>query len=386
MAVPHYVVVGAGLAGSVLARELVNASDCLVTIFEERSHLAGNCHTERDSRSGVMLHTYGPHIFNTDRRDVWEYVNRFVHFRPYVNRVKAKIERGVFSLPINLHTINQFFSKTFTPAEAREFVASLGDKTIGEPANFEEQALKFLGRELYEAFFYGYTRKQWGCEPSALPASILKRLPVRFNYDDNYYNTEFQGIPEEGYGEMVLRILDHELISVRLNTCFEPRDRNQFDHVFYTGPLDAFFDFKLGRLGYRTVTFERIDAAGDYQGTAVINYPGLEVGHTRIHEHKHFAPWERHEATVAFREFSKETTPTDIPYYPKRLADDLELLRKYAELAQGESGVSFLGRLGTYRYLNMDQVIGESLDFSQQVQLALKDQVHLPTFSAPLWS
>lgn len=382
----HYLIVGAGLAGSVLARELVAALACHVTIFEERSHLAGNCHTERDSRSGVMIHTYGPHIFNTDRRDVWEYVNRFVHFRPYVNRVKAKIERGVFSLPINLQTINQFFGKTFTPAEAKEFVASLGDKTIGEPANFEEQALKFLGRELYDAFFYGYTKKQWGCEPSELPASILKRLPVRFSYDDNYYNTQLQGIPEEGYGEMVRRILDHERISVRLNTRFEPRDRNQFDHVFYTGPFDAFFDYKLGRLGYRTVTFERIDAVGDLQGTAIINYPGLEVSHTRIHEHKHFAPWESHEATVAFREFSQETTPTDIPYYPKRLTADLELLRKYADLAEADSGVSFLGRLGTYRYLNMDQVIGESLDFSQQVQFSLRDQVHLPTFLAPLWS
>lgn len=311
-----------------------------------------------------MIHQYGPHIFNTDREDVWKYVNRFAEFRPFVNRVKAVIGRGVFSLPVNLHTINQFFGRSFNPDQAREFIASLGDKSIGDPVNFEEQALKFIGRELYDAFFYGYTKKQWGCEPSELPASILKRLPVRFDYNDNYYNSAFQGIPAEGYNEMVSRILDHDRISVRLSTRYERRDDRSFDHVFYTGPLDAFFGHQLGRLGYRTVTFERIDAVGDYQGNAVINYPGVEVPHTRIHEHKHFAPWERHEATVAFREFSKETGHEDAPYYPKRLAVDLHLLKQYVALAELEKSVSFLGRLGTYRYLNMDQVIGETLDFA----------------------
>ncbi|MEO8354197.1 MAG: UDP-galactopyranose mutase [Chthoniobacteraceae bacterium] len=381
MSEQSYLVVGAGLAGSVLARELVSRSDCRVTIFEERPHLAGNCHTERDSRSGVMVHTYGPHIFNTDRADVWEYVNQFVSFGPFVNRVKAKIDRGVFSLPVNLQTINQFFGKCFNPKEARDFVASLGDKSIGEPANFEEQALKSLGRELYEAFFYGYTKKQWGCEPTELPASILKRLPVRFNYDDNYYNTTYQGIPREGYSEMVRRILEHERISVQLNARFEPTDRGKFDHVFYTGPIDAFFGFELGRLGYRTVTFERIDAVGDYQGNAVINYPGMEATHTRIHEHKHFTPWETHERTVTFREFSKETSPDDLPYYPKRLAPDLKLLRAYQNLAEKEVGVSFLGRLATYRYLNMDQVIGESLDFAGQFIASLSRGEKPPSFS-----
>jgi UDP-galactopyranose mutase len=384
MAAPHYLIVGAGLAGSVLARELVTGSDCSVTILEERPHIAGNCHTERDAPSGVMMHVYGPHIFNTNRRDVWEYVNRLVSFGPFVNRVKAQNSRGVFAMPINLHTINQFFGKTFNPAQAREFVASLGDRSIGTPDNFEEQALKFLGRELYEAFFYGYTKKQWGCEPAELPASILKRLPVRFNYDDNYYNTAFQGIPREGYSEMVQRMLDHKKISVHLGTRFTPSDRRGFDYIFYTGPIDAFFGFKLGRLGYRTVTFERIDAMGDYQGNAVINYPEMEVKHTRIHEHKHFTPWEEHEPTVAFREFSKETSPTDTPYYPKRLAPDLKLLRGYGALAEQESGISFLGRLATYRYLNMDQVIGESLDFASAFAKALHHGERPPLFSAPI--
>ncbi len=364
MSRPHFTIVGAGLAGAVLAHELVSGCDCRITIYEARDHIAGNCHTERDPGSQVMVHKYGPHIFNTNREDIWNYVNQYARFRPYVNRVKVKIERGIFSFPINLHTINQFFEKTLSPTEARAFIASLADPTIDEPANFEEQALKMLGRDLYEAFFHGYTKKQWGCEPRELPASILKRLPVRFNYNDSYYDKLFQGIPEEGYTQLVQRLLDHERITVLLNTPFEPSSPPECDHLFYTGPLDAFYQFKLGRLGYRTVTFERIEARGDFQGNAVINYPGMEVPFTRIHEHKHFAPWEKHDATVAFREFSKETEPTDVPYYPKRLGSDLELLKSYIALAKAEKSTSFLGRLGTYRYLNMDEVIGESLDFA----------------------
>lgn len=380
MSRPHYVIVGAGLAGAVLARELVNGCDCRITICEGRDHIGGNCHTERDPATRIMVHKYGPHIFNTDREDVWNYVNRFARFRPYVNRVKVKIDRGIFSFPINLHTINQFFGKTLNPTEARLFIASLADKSIGEPANFEEQALKMLGGDLYEAFFRGYTRKQWGCEPRALPASILKRLPVRFNYNDSYYDKIYQGIPEEGYTELVRRLLDHEKITVLLNAPFESTPLPKRDHLFYTGPIDAFYQFKLGRLGYRTVTFERIDAQGDYQGNAVINYPGMDVPFTRIHEHKHFAPWEKHDATVAFREFSKETEHDDVPYYPKRLGDDLTLLQDYHTLAQAEKSTSFLGRLGTYRYLNMDEVIAESLDFAVASLACLSRDERPPVF------
>ncbi len=381
MADPHYVIVGAGFAGAVLARELVTASSCDVSILEARSHIGGNCHTERDAATQILLHKYGPHIFNTSREDIWNYVNRFAHFRPFVNRVKAYTDKGIFSLPINLHTINQFFGKTLTPSEAQEFIASLADMSIGEPGNFEEQALKFVGRELYETFFYGYTKKQWGCEPRELPASILKRLPVRFNYNDSYYDSTFQGIPEEGYTEMVRNILNHDRITVYLNTRFDRASAPQHAHLFYTGPLDAYFDFKFGRLGYRTVTFERTDSRGDFQGCAVMNYPDLRVPYTRIHEHKHFAPWEQHEKTIYFKEFSKETEPSDVPYYPKRLSGDLDLLQKYIALAQSEKATSFLGRLGTYRYLNMDQVIGESLDFAARFVQCLREGAPLPVFS-----
>ena len=363
----HFVIVGAGFSGAVLARSLVEKLDCTVTILEERSHVAGNCHTERDDATGVMVHKYGPHIFNTSQQHVWDYVNRFGTFRPWINRVKAVTPRGVFSLPINLHTINQFFGKTFNPAEAKAFIESVGDKTIGEPKNFEEQALKFIGRDLYEAFFYGYTRKQWGCEPRELSASILKRLPVRFNYDDNYYNSTWQGIPEDGYSAVVEKILAHPAIEVKLNTRFDPKAPREADHVFFTGPLDAYFGYSLGRLGYRTVTFERGEADGDFQGNAVINYGDPGIPFTRIHEHKHFAPWEEHAKTTYFREYSKETQPGDLPYYPKRLEADIKLLAQYRKLAEKESGISFLGRLATYRYMDMEKVIGESLSFGEGI-------------------
>src|SRR5471030_3253254 len=202
----NYLVVGAGFSGAVLARELVERLGCRVTVIDSRSHVAGNCHTERDAATGVMIHKYGPHIFNTNRPHVWEYVHRFGVLRPFVNRVKASTSRGIFSLPINLHTINQYFGKRLNPTEARAFLESLGDKTIGEPRNFEEQALKFLGRELYETFFHGYTKKQWGCEPRELSASILKRLPVRFNYDEGYYTDSWQGMPVEGYTPLFQRL------------------------------------------------------------------------------------------------------------------------------------------------------------------------------------
>ncbi len=357
-------IVGAGFSGAVLARQLADLGGIPSLVIDERSHIAGNCHTERDDDSGVLVHKYGPHIFHTDRGDVWDYIRSHGEFRPFVNRVKASVEKGVFSLPINLHTINQFFGKRLSPDEARLFISELGDSSISEPANFEEQALKFIGKDLYETFFKGYTIKQWGVDPKELPASILKRLPVRFNYDDNYYNSRFQGMPAEGYTEIIRHILDHPLIEVKTSTSHCKEMETDFAHTFYTGPIDAYFGNTFGPLGYRTVFWDRIEAKGDYQGNAVINTPELSVKHTRIHEHKHFAPWECHEKTLAFVEFSKETEAGDIPYYPKRLEPDKARLAHYMEAASEAGGVSFLGRLATYRYMDMHQVIGEALDFS----------------------
>lgn len=369
-------VVGAGFSGAVLARELAETGGS-VLVIDRRDHLAGNCHTSRDKATGVMEHVYGPHIFNTDNAAVWAYVQRFCRMRPFINRVKASINQGVFSLPINLQTINQFFNKHLSPDEAKKFISSLGDSTIKKPANFEEQALKMLGSELYEAFFAGYTRKQWGCEPRELPASILKRLPIRFNYDDNYYNSKYQGIPEDGYTGIVANILDHPNIRIQLETPWSTEMKKQFDCVFYTGPIDAYFDYEHGRLGYRTVYWERLVAKGDYQGNAVINYPEGDVPHTRIHEHKHFTPWENHEDSLVLKEYSKETEPEDVPYYPKRLRADMKILDKYIDAARDESSVYFLGRLATYRYMDMDAVIAEALNFARRYRQWREGVTHI---------
>ncbi|OWU72418.1 UDP-galactopyranose mutase [Phaeobacter sp. 22II1-1F12B] len=354
--------VGAGLSGAVIGRHLAEAGYD-ITVVDARSHIGGNCHTERDADTGVMVHIYGPHIFHTDDAEVWDYVNAFQTFMPYKNRVKTTSRGQVFSLPVNLHTINQFFGQTMRPDEARTFITEeQADTSIEDPQTFEEQAMRFVGRDLYEAFFKGYTMKQWGCHPSELPASILKRLPVRFNYDDNYFFHKYQGMPENGYTDMIGKILDHERIEVKLETVFDRSQAGDYDHVFYSGPLDGWFDFELGRLGYRTLDFERFTYDGDYQGCAVMNYGEVDVPFTRITEHKHFSPWEEHEGSVCYREFSRAAEPEDIPYYPIRQVAEKALLSDYVKLAEATSGVTFVGRLGTYRYLDMDVTIREALD------------------------
>lgn len=378
----RYLIIGSGFSGCVLANSLVQNLDCKIDIWDERSHLGGNCHTSRDEDTGVMVHRYGPHIFNTDKKEIWDFVNSFVEFKPYVHRVKAQSKGKTYSLPINLFTINQFFNKNFSPAEAREFLATLGDKSIKDPQNFEEQALHFIGADLYKAFFYGYTKKQWGCEPKELPASILKRIPVRFNYDDNYHTHSYTGIPVDGYTAVMEKMIDLPGIELSLNKKFTSKtDVGEYDHVFYTGPLDAYFDYCYGRLGYRTVTFEKHYAEGDYQGLSQMNYCDEEVPYTRIAEHKHFTPWEQHDKTVYFKEFSKETGKDDLPYYPKRLEADKELLIKYRKKAEERSSVSFLGRLATYRYMDMHHVIGEAMEFSKKFILSMNSNETLPIFS-----
>ena len=354
--------VGAGLSGAVIGRHLAEAGH-EVTVIDARAHVGGNCHTERDPDTGVMVHIYGPHIFHTDDAEVWDYVNAYGTFLPYKNRVKATTGGAVYSLPVNLHTINQFFGKTMRPDEAHDFIVNeQADTSIAEPQTFEDQAMRFVGNDLYEAFFKGYTIKQWGVQPSELPASILKRLPVRFNYDDNYFFHKYQGMPEDGYTAMIAQILDHPAIKVRLETVFEHSQAADYDHVFWSGPLDGWFDYELGRLGYRTLDFERFTYEGDYQGCAVMNYGEVEVPYTRITEHKHFAPWETHEGSVCYREFSRACEPDDIPYYPIRQVAEKALLKDYVARAEAAEGVSFVGRLGTYRYLDMDVTIREALD------------------------
>lgn len=377
----RFCIVGAGFSGAVIARELAeNGHKCL--IVDSRNHIAGNCHTYTDSSCGIMVHAYGPHIFHTSYDHVWSYITKFCEMGDYTNRVKTTVGGRVYSMPINLLTINQFFGKTFSPSEAEQFINSISKGDIEDPVSFEEQALKFVGEDIYRAFFYGYTKKQWGIEPSSLPASILKRLPLRFNYDDNYFSHKYQGIPKEGYTHVVEQILKHQNIEVRLECAFEHLDE-QFEHVFYSGPIDRFFDYQAGELGYRTLDFQKnVSELPDFQGCAVMNYGDIEVPWTRITEHKHFAPWSTQgtTGTIYFHEYSRTASRHDIPYYPIRLIDEKKVLSDYIEIAENSKNVTFVGRLGTYRYLDMDETIHRALQTAQTALDCIKSGKTLPVF------
>lgn len=373
-------IVGAGLSGAVIARELAE-SGLKIQVFDSRAHVAGNCYSSRDTETNIMVHTYGPHIFHTDDKEVWDYVNSHGQFLPYVNRVKAITKGQVFSLPINLHTINQFFGKILTPSEAKAYIENeKADKSITEPVTFEEQALRFVGRDLYEAFFKFYTIKQWGVNPKQLPASILKRLPLRFDYNDNYFSHQYQGMPKDGYEELVRSILMHDNISVELNTVFDTSTRDNFKHVFYSGTLDGFFNYQFGRLGYRTLDFKIERHDENYQGCAVMNYCDETKDYTRITEHKYFSPWEQHQKTIIYKEFSRYCEENDIPYYPIRLVEEKETLARYHELAINEKNITFIGRLGTYRYLDMDVTIREALDTAKHYLRTAESNIPMLAF------
>lgn len=376
----RYCIVGAGFSGAVLARRLAERG-LSILVIDERDHVAGNCHTSRDPETGVMTHWYGPHIFHTGHQRVWSYVSDHAAMRPYDHRVKAVARGRVYALPINLLTINQFFGTTLSPNEAKAFIAAEARQRDGEPVSFEDQAMRSIGPALYEAFFRGYTLKQWGRDPKDLPAAILKRLPLRFDYNDSYFAHPYQAIPQDGYTKLVQSILDAPGIELRLTCRFEELSE-PFAHVFYTGPIDRYFGYRLGRLGYRTLDFERFRDEGDYQGTAVLNYCDADVPFTRVTEHKHFAPWERDALThtICFREFSRACGPDDIPYYPIRLVEEQALLRSYIDLARQTAGVSFLGRLGTYRYLDMDVTIKEALEAADTMEALLTEDRALPAF------
>lgn len=375
----HIAIVGAGFSGAVIARELAEAGH-RVDVFDSRPHVAGNCHTERQD-DDVMVHVYGPHIFHTAHEHVWQYMNRFGTMMPYNHKVKATTQGKVFSLPVNLLTINQFFGKTFTPAEAEAFITSIGDQSITDPQSFRDQGLRFVGPELYAAFFDGYTRKQWGVDPVELPASILARLPVRFNYDDSYFNHPYQAIPRDGYTPIVANILDHPGITVTLSVVKSRADLAGADHVVWSGPIDAYFGFEHGRLGYRTLDFERQVHDGDFQGCAVMNYGDPDVPYTRITEHKHFAPWETHQKTVTYHEYSRLADPNDVPYYPIRLVKEKGQLQQYVHEVGKLSNITFVGRLGTYRYLDMDVTIHEALGAVRALLTAWENDSAVSPFS-----
>ena len=362
---PAILVVGAGISGATIARILADAGHS-VTVVDSTTHVGGHCHTERDAETGIMRHVHGPHIFHSDDQDVWHFVSHFARFEPFVLEVDASVGDRLYHLPVNLGTLRSFFGKDFTSAQAEAHVRACAVKLDHAPRNFEEQALSSIGPELYEAFFKGYTQKQWGRAPADIPAAVFRRLPLRFNEDRTYFHHSRVGMPREGYTAMVESMLDHPRIGLQLNTSYRRKeDGGDFGHVFYTGPLDGYFDYEFGRLPYRTLRFEDFRVDGDFQQTATVNYPSPDVPYTRITEHKKFAPWEHFDRSICSREYSYECGAEDTPYYPVNLAGGLPLLDRYRDAAKDLEGVSFVGRLATFRYLDMDVAIGEALKASR---------------------
>ncbi|GAA1613719.1 UDP-galactopyranose mutase [Leucobacter chromiireducens subsp. solipictus] len=364
-------VVGSGFFGLTIAERAASAGKKVVVI-DRRSHIGGNAYSEADPETGIEVHRYGAHLFHTSNETVWEYVNRFTSFTNYVHKVYSNFEGEVYPLPINLGTINQFFRSAHGPDAARALIAEQAAEFDTKSAqNLEEKGISLIGRPLYEAFIRDYTSKQWQTPTTELPAEVISRLPVRYTYDNRYFNDTHEGLPTEGYTAWLEKMADHPNIEVRLDTDFfdesQPLNKRAMVGtvpVVYTGPVDRYFDYAEGELGWRTLDFEQeVLPTGDFQGTSVMNYAGSDVPYTRIHEFRHFHP-ERdypNDKTVIMREFSRFASRDDEPYYPVNTPEDRERLLKYRELTNGEDRVLFGGRLGTYQYLDMHMAIGSAL-------------------------
>lgn len=376
-----YLIVGAGLFGAVFAHEMKQKGKvCLV--IDKRDHIAGNIYTKE--QLGIQVHKYGAHIFHTSDRKVWDYVQQFAEFNNYVNSPIARYRNELYNLPFNMNTFSKMWG-VVTPAEAKAKIEEQkAEYAGGEPTNLEEQALTLVGRDIYEKLVKGYTEKQWGHSCTELPSFIIRRLPVRFTYDNNYFNDPYQGIPVDGYTKMVERML--EGVEVRLNCKFSnpleverkrcegcafpgqvcelgETDQITWDKLVYTGPVDEYFDYALGHLEYRSLRFEEeeLPEEDNYQGNAVVNYTEREIPYTRIIEHKHFT-FGKGPGTVITREYPAEWKPGDEPYYPVNNEKNNALAAQYKELAAKEKNVIFGGRLGQYQYYDMDKVIAAALD------------------------
>jgi UDP-galactopyranose mutase len=364
------VVVGSGFFGLTVAERAASELDKRVLVLERRPHIGGNAYSEAETETGIEIHRYGAHLFHTSNQRVWEYVNRFTAFTGYQHRVFARVGDQVYAFPLNLALINQFFGRSHTPDEARALIAEqAGVIDTKEAANLEEKAISLIGRPLYEAFVKGYTAKQWQTDPTELDASIIARLPVRYTFDNRYFNDRFEGLPVDGYTAWLSKMADHPNIDVRLNVdYFAVRDRiPPGTPTVYTGPLDRYFDHSEGALTWRTLDFEQeVVPTGDFQGTSVVNYNDVDVPYTRVLEFRHFHPERDYpsDKTVIVREYSRFAQPGDEPYYPIGTPEDRAKLTRYRALARKEtanSGVLFGGRLGTYKYLDMHMAIGSAL-------------------------
>lgn len=373
MSNPDLVVVGSGFFGLTIAERCASDLGLQVLVIDRRHHLGGNAYSELDPETGVEVHKYGAHLFHTSNEKVWEYANRFTSFTDYQHRVFGKYQGQVYSLPMNLGLINQFFGKSHTPQEARELIASQASEFVTEEAtNLEEKAISLIGRPLYEAFIKGYTGKQWQTDPKELSADIITRLPVRYTFENGWFSDTHEGLPVDGYTAWLTRMADHPNIEVRLETDFFDSANGVAEQfkgrvpIVYTGPVDEYFGNCEGRLSWRTVDLEAsVEDVDDFQGTGVVNYNDQEVPYTRIIEFKHFHP-ERAKThlpgkTVIVHEYSRFAEEGDEPYYPVNTAEDRATLLKYRELAKKEPMVLFGGRLGTYKYLDMHMAIGSAL-------------------------
>ena len=377
------IVVGSGFFGLTVAERAASQHDARVLIVERRDHLGGNAYSEAEPTTGIEVHKYGAHLFHTSNKRVWDYVNQFTDFTDYQHRVFAMHKGTAYQFPMGLGLINQFFGKYYSPDEARQLIK---DQTDGldprDAQNLEEKGIALIGRPLYEAFVRDYTAKQWQTDPKELPASNISRLPVRYTFNNRYFNDTYEGLPVEGYAKWLENMADHENIEVRLNTdWFEVRDELRAESpeapVVYTGPLDRYFDYAEGHLGWRTLDFEQeVLDTGDFQGTPVMNYNDADVPYTRIHEFRHFHP-EREDKypkdkTVIVKEYSRFAEDNDEPYYPINTPEDREKLEAYRKLAAAESEdnkVLFGGRLGTYQYLDIHMAIGSALSmYDNQLQ------------------
>ena len=366
------IVVGSGFFGLTVAQQCAERWGLRVAVVERRSHIGGNAYSEIDPDTGIEIHRYGAHLFHTSNKRVWDYVNRFTDFTGYVHRVWTTVDGVVYPMPVNLGTINQFFSAAYSPDEARALIAEQASEVAGEDVtDFESKGVSLVGRPLFDAFFKNYTAKQWQTDPRDLPASVISRLPVRYTYDSRYFNDAYEGLPVDGYTAWLRRMADDERISVFLDTDFfdtnQPLNRDAVVGrvpVVYTGPIDRYFDFSEGDLSWRTVDFEKeVVPTGDFQGCSVMNYGDLSVDYTRIIEFRHFHPERDYqkERSVIFREYSRFAGRDDEPYYPVNTAEDRRKLLAYRALAASQPDVYFGGRLGSYQYLDMDMAIASAL-------------------------
>ncbi len=362
----RFIVVGAGFFGATIAERIATIKQEKVLVVEKRDHIGGNCYSYRDKDTDIEVHRYGSHIFHTSSQEVWNYLNRFTQFNTYQHRVFASAHDELYSLPINLHTICQYFHKTFTPGEAKQLIIEKAFQ-IEHPANLEEKAISLIGHELYELLIKGYTKKQWNQDPNNLPASIIERLPVRYNFNTNYFDDIWQGLPLHGYDYLFKQMLGNPRIQTALNKDFEEIGHaiSSSQYVIFTGPIDTFYQKRYGSLSWRSLQFEfETIEVKDFQGNAVINYPDITIPYTRIHEFKHYHPERSYNTnkTIICREYSIDNTASNDPMYPVNSEQDQELYKRYEKLASQEKNIFFGGRLGRYRYYDMDDAILAALN------------------------